>query len=60
LRNGIVLYTTKIGSMKHFKDEVSKVKKDMEFGITLEKINDLIVGDMIQCYKIIKEKRSKA
>jgi translation initiation factor IF-2 len=41
--------------MKHFKDEVSKINAGQEFGITLEKINDLIVGDTIQCYKLIKK-----
>ncbi|MDR2821778.1 MAG: translation initiation factor IF-2, partial [Mycoplasmataceae bacterium] len=55
LRDGAVLYKTKIGSMKHFKDEVSKISNGQEFGITLEKINDLKVGDVIQCYKIVKE-----
>jgi translation initiation factor IF-2 len=41
--------------MKHFKDEASKIANGQEFGITLEKINDLKVGDVIQCYKIVKE-----
>jgi translation initiation factor IF-2 len=55
LRNGVVLYKTKIGSMKHFKEEVSKISAGQEFGITLEKIKDLQVGDLIQCYKLIKK-----
>ncbi|MDR1850948.1 MAG: translation initiation factor IF-2 [Mycoplasmataceae bacterium] len=54
LRDGVVLYKTKIGSMKHFKDEVAKISNEQEFGITLEKINDLKVGDIIQCYKLTK------
>jgi translation initiation factor IF-2 len=40
--------------MKHFKDEVAKISNEQEFGITLEKINDLKVGDIIQCYKLTK------
>jgi translation initiation factor IF-2 len=55
LRDGVVLGSTKIGSMKHVKEVINKVSAGMEFGITLEKFNDLRVGDVIQSYKIIQE-----
>jgi translation initiation factor IF-2 len=56
LRDGKVLFSTKIGSMKHLKDNVNKVTAGMEFGITLQGFNDLRVDDVIQCYKIVESK----
>jgi translation initiation factor IF-2 len=41
--------------MKHLKDFVNKVTNGQEFGITLEKFNDLRVDDIIQCYRIVEE-----
>jgi translation initiation factor IF-2 len=56
LRDGVVLHQTKIGSMKHVKEVVNKATNGTEFGITLEKFNDLKVGDIIQSFKLVEVK----
>jgi translation initiation factor IF-2 len=55
LRNGVVIIDTKINSLKHLKDVVNKVSAGMECGITLEKFNDVRVGDLIQTYTKVKK-----
>jgi translation initiation factor IF-2 len=57
LRDGAVIINTKIASMKHIKEVVNKITAGMECGITLEKYNDVRVGDIIQTYKLIVKKR---
>ncbi|GHU26306.1 hypothetical protein FACS1894152_0620 [Bacilli bacterium] len=59
LRDGAVIMNTKIGSMKHLKEIVNKISTGMECGITLEKYNDLKVGDIIQTYRMVAKKRGK-
>jgi translation initiation factor IF-2 len=50
LRDNVVVYTGKIGSLRRFKDDVSEVKSGMECGITLENYADLKQGDVIEAY----------
>src|SRR5207237_7617812 len=47
LRDNVVVYEGKIGSLRRFKDDVSEVKSGFECGIGFEKYNDLKVGDVI-------------
>ena len=56
IRDGVVVYKTKIGSMRHQKDDIIKCPAGKECGITLENQNDIQVGDVIQSYKIIEKK----
>ncbi|MDR0675079.1 MAG: translation initiation factor IF-2 [Mycoplasmataceae bacterium] len=58
LRDGAVVINTKIGSMKHLKEVVNKVTAGMECGVTLEKYNDVKVGDIIQTYRLVSKKRT--
>jgi translation initiation factor IF-2 len=51
LRDNVVVYTGKIGSLRRFKDDVSEVKSGMECGITLENFGDVKQGDVIEAYK---------
>jgi translation initiation factor IF-2 len=48
IRNGIVIYEGKIESLRRFKDDVREVSEGYECGLTLEKYNDIQVGDMIE------------
>jgi translation initiation factor IF-2 len=48
LRDNVVVWQGKIGSLRRFKDDVSEVKAGMECGITLERFNDLKPGDIIE------------
>ena len=50
LRDGVVVYAGKIGSLRRFKDDVSEVKTGFECGIGFERFNDLKVGDVIEAF----------
>lgn len=52
LRDGTVIYTTEIKTLKRHKDDVKEVKEGFECGICLENYNDIHVGDVIECYEI--------
>ncbi len=53
-RGGKVLWTGRISSLRRFKDDVSEVKSGMECGISLDKYNDVEVGDMIEVFHVEK------
>jgi translation initiation factor IF-2 len=50
LRDNIVVYEGKIGSLRRFKDDVSEVKAGFECGIGFERFNDIKVGDVIEVF----------
>jgi translation initiation factor IF-2 len=50
LRDNVVVYTGKIGSLRRFKDDVSEVKSSQECGITLENYADVKQGDIIEAF----------
>jgi len=50
LRDNVVVYTGKVGSLRRFKDDVSEVKSGMECGITLENYADVKQGDIIEAF----------
>jgi translation initiation factor IF-2 len=51
VRDSVVVYEGKIGSLRRFKDDVSEVKSGFECGIGFEKFNDIKVGDVIEVFK---------
>lgn len=54
IRDGVVIYEGKLGSLKRFKDDVKEVKSGFELGLTIENFNDVKVNDVIEAY-IMKE-----
>ena len=54
IRDGIVTYDGKLGSLKRFQDDVKEVPKGMECGLNIDKFNDIKVGDVIECYEQIE------
>jgi translation initiation factor IF-2 len=50
LRDNVVVHEGKIGSLRRFKDDVSEVKTGFECGISLERYNDIKVGDVIEVF----------
>jgi translation initiation factor IF-2 len=50
VRDGVLVYEGKIGSLRRFKDDVSEVKTGFECGIGFDKFNDLKVGDVIEVF----------
>lgn len=57
IRDGVVTYTGKISSLKRFKDDVKEVSNGYECGIMFDKFNDIKVGDYIETFIQIEEKR---
>jgi len=57
VRDGITIFDGALSSLKRFKDDVKEVAAGYECGMSIEKYNDLKVGDIIECYKVevIKE-----
>ena len=58
VREGIVVYTGEISSLKRFKDDVKEVATGYECGITLHNYNDIKEGDIIEAYEMIPIKRT--
>ena len=56
IRDGVVIYDSKLASLKRFKDDVKEVGKGFECGIMVEGYNDVKVGDILETYKKIEEK----
>ena len=52
IRDGVVIYTGKISSLKRFKDDAREVKKDFECGLTIENYNDEKEFDIIEAYEM--------
>lgn len=57
IRDGIVIYDGKIGSIQREKDSVKEVKSGLECGITIEGYNDIKELDVIECYEVKEKKR---
>ncbi len=58
IRDGVVIYDSKLASLKRFKDDVKEVGKGFECGVMVEGYNDVKVGDILETYKKIEEKAS--
>ncbi|MCD7970575.1 MAG: translation initiation factor IF-2 [Alistipes sp.] len=57
IRDGIVVYTGKLGSLKRFKDDVKEVTTGMECGLNIDNFNDIKVGDIVEGYETVEVKR---
>ena len=57
IRDGIVVYTGELGSLKRFKDDVKEVVHGMDCGLNIQGYNDIKVGDVIEAYTIEEIKR---
>ncbi len=57
IRDGVVIYDGKIGSLQREKDTVKEVKKGFECGITIDGFNDIRIGDVIEAYEMVEIKR---
>ncbi len=55
LRDGVVVYTGKIASLRRMKDDVKEVAKGFECGIGLENFNDIKIDDVLECFEMIEE-----
>jgi translation initiation factor IF-2 len=57
IRDGIVVHTGTLGSLKRFKDDVREVKNNYECGLNVENYNDLKVGDIVESYEEVEVAR---
>jgi translation initiation factor IF-2 len=57
LRNGGIVHEGKISSLKRMKDEVKEVKTGFECGIAIENYHEMKVGDIIEAFQMIEEKK---
>ena len=57
IRDGIVIYTGRLGSLKRYKDDVKEVTNGMECGLNIESFNDIRVGDIVEGYEQVEVKR---
>jgi translation initiation factor IF-2 len=54
VRDGTVIYTSKLSSLKRFKDDASEVRAGFECGAGIANFNDVKVGDVLECFQVQK------
>ena len=57
IRDGIVIHTGRLGSLKRFKDDVKEVVSGQDCGLNIESYNDIRIGDIIEGYEQVEVKR---
>ena len=57
IREGIVIYSGSLGSLKRFKDDVKEVKNGYECGLNIDKYNDIKVGDVVEAFEEVEVAR---
>jgi len=57
IRDGIVIYTGNLGSLKRFKDDVKEVVSGYECGLNIDNFNDIKVGDIVEGYQEVEIKK---
>ena len=58
IRDGIVIYTGELASLKREKDDVKEVSSGFECGLNIDKYNDIKEGDIIEAFEEIKVKKT--
>lgn len=57
IRDGIVVHTGELGSLKRFKDDQKEVKRGFECGLNIDKYNDIKVGDIVEAFEEVEVAR---
>ena len=57
IRDGIVVYTGSLASLKRFKEDVRDVSSGYECGLNIENFNDIKVGDIVEGYQEVEVKK---
>ena len=60
VRDGAVIYTSKLSSLKRFKDDASEVRTGFECGAGIANFNDVKVGDVLECFNVQKLSAAEA
>ena len=59
IRDGIVIFESALSSLKRFKDDAKEVNAGYEWGLTIEKFNDIKEGDIVECFMMEAIKRKE-
>ena len=59
IRDGIVIFESKLASLKRFKDDVKEVNSGYECGLSIEKFNDIKEGDIVEAFAMEEVKRKE-
>lgn len=59
VRDGTVIYEGDLASLRRFKDDVKTVNYGYECGIGIQGFQDIKVGDLIDCYKVVEVARKE-
>ncbi|MFZ4861541.1 translation initiation factor IF-2 [Sphingobacterium sp. Mn56C] len=57
IRDGVVIHTGRLASLKRFKDDVKEVSQGYECGLNIDRFNDIQVGDIVEAYEQVEVKR---
>jgi translation initiation factor IF-2 len=58
IRDGVVIYTGHLGSLKRFKDDVKEVNRGFECGLNIDRFNDIKVGDIVEAFEEVSVKQT--
>ena len=58
IRDGIVIYSGSLATLKRFKDDVKEVSSGYEYGLSISNYNDIKVGDIVEGYEEVEVKKS--
>ena len=57
IREGVVIFTGQLTSLKRFKDDVKEVSKGYDCGLQVKNYNDIKVGDVLECFQEVAIKK---
>jgi len=60
VRDGTIIYTSKLNSLKRFKDDANEVRAGFECGLGIANFNDVKVGDILECFNVQKISAAEA
>jgi len=60
VRDGAVIYTSKLSSLKRFKEDAGEVRTGFECGLGIANFNDVKVGDVLECFQVMKLSAAEA
>jgi len=58
IREGVVVFTGELSSLKRFKDDAKEVVSGYDCGLTIANYNDIKVGDQVEAYEMVETKRT--
>ncbi len=58
IRDGVVVYTGLLASLKRFKDDVKEVSKGYDCGLQIKNYNDIKIGDIVEAFQEVAVKKT--